>query len=365
MDTADCVVIGAGVVGLAVARALAQSGREVLILERAGAIGTETSARNSEVIHAGLYYPPDSLRARACVRGRDLLYAYLKERALPHRRIGKLIVATDESQIPRLQEIRANAENSGAGALHWLTRDQAQAVEPALECQAALWSPMTGIVDTHALMLSLLADAEAAGAVLALNTGVTSMAVRPDGIEVATDGDFRLLARNVINAAGLWAPGLAAQTKGLAATHVPKPHFARGTWFAVPGKAAFSHLIYPMPEPGGLGIHLTLDMGGGMRFGPDVEWIDSVDYALSPRRAPQFADAIRRYWPELPADQLTPVSCGVRPKLSGPGEAAVDFRIDGPAAHGIPGLVNLFGIESPGLTSCLALAEMVVAETGN
>lgn len=359
METVDCVVIGAGVIGLAIARALALTGHDVLILERAGAIGTETSARNSEVIHAGLYYPPGSLRAALCVQGRDQLYAYLAERQLPHRAIGKLVVATDTAQIPKLAEIAANAAACGARALRILSRAEALAMEPALHCEAALWSPKTGILDTHALMLSLLADAEGQGATLALGTTVTGMRVEDGAIAVTTEDGFTLRARTVVNAAGLWAPALAAATEGLPAAHVPVARFARGTWFTVPGRAAFFHLIYPVPEPGGLGIHVTLDLAGGMRFGPNVEWIDGIDYQLKPDHAPAFAASIRRYWPGLPEDALTPVSCGVRPKLHGPDEPAADFRIDGPARHGIPGLVNLFGIESPGLTSCLAIGAHV------
>ncbi len=362
MEQADTIVIGAGVVGLAVARQLALAGQEVLILDRAATFGTETSSRNSEVIHAGLYYPPGSLRARLCIAGRDLLYAYLEERALPHRRCGKLIVASDAGQMERLHQIRAGAEASGAGQLARLDRVGALALEPALDCYAALYSPLTGILDSHALMLSLLGDAEAAGAVLVPNTAASALTPGPEGIEVATVSDgqpFLLRAKRVVNSAGLGAVALANATAGLAPQHVPQAHFARGTWFAVPGRAVFSHLVYPVPEPGGLGIHLTLDLGGGMRFGPDVEWVDGVEYRLSAERAPLFARAIRRYWPGLPEEALAPVNCGIRPKIHGPGEAQPDFRIDGPGQHGIPGLVNLFGIESPGLTSCLAIAAEV------
>lgn len=364
MDAVDTLVIGAGVVGLAVARKLAQTGREVLILERAGAIGTETSARNSEVIHAGIYYPKGSLRAALCLKGRDQLYAYLGERGLPHKRIGKLIVATTEAQKDKLTQIRTTAAEVGAGDLPWLTRAEALALEPELDCTAALWSPQTGILDSHALMVSLLGDAEAAGAALALNTEVTRIETGEDGhvLTIAGEAAYRLKARRVVNAAGLQALPLAAATSEL--RDVPKPRYAHGTYFGVSGKVPFRHLIYPVPEPGGLGIHLTLDMGGGMRFGPDVEWIDGVDYRLDPARAAAFGAAIRLYWPGVPAETLAPVSCGVRPKLHGPDEPAADFRVDGPSAHGIPGLVNLFGIESPGLTASLALADLVAGELG-
>lgn len=368
MERVDCVVIGAGVVGLAIARRLALAGREVLILEREAAFGTHTSARNSEVIHAGIYYPPGSLRGRLCVAGRDMLYRYLSERGLPHRRCGKLIVATDAAQVPALALLAQTAARNGAGTLQPLTRAEALALEPALDCQAALLSPLTGILDSHAFMLALLGDVEAAGGALILRSAVTSIGPRGEGIAVQTrdadGGAFTLLARSVVNAAGLWAPALAAATEGLPPRAVPRGWFARGTWFAAPGRAAFSRLIYPLPEPGGLGIHLTLDLGGGMRFGPDVEWIDAVDYTLSAARAPLFESAVRRYWPGLPPGSLAPVSCGVRPKLSGPGQAAADFRIDGADVHGVPGLINLFGIESPGLTSSLAIADHVAAMLG-
>lgn len=364
MEEMDCIVIGAGVVGLAVARRLAEAGREVLILERAATFGTETSSRNSEVIHAGVYYPPESLKAKFCVKGRDLLYAYLTERHLPFRQCGKLIVATDSGQDAKLWQIQENAERSGAGKLALLSGPEAMQLEPRLACHSALLSPLTGIVDTHALMTSLLGDAEARGAAFAAMTEVVSLRPTQDGIIVRTrttgdENTFELRARTVVNSAGLWAPALAAATEGLPPECAPIARFARGTWFGVPGRAVFSRLIYPVPEPGGLGIHLTIDLGGGMRFGPDVEWIDNVDYHMSDRRSKGFAEAIRRYWPEVPEGALSPVSCGVRPKLHGPGEMAADFRIDGPAAHGIPGLVNLFGIESPGLTASLAIAEHV------
>lgn len=366
MEATDCIVIGAGVVGLAIARALAQAGREVLILEQAASFGTGISSRNSEVIHAGLYYPPGSLRAALCLRGRDLLLAYLAERALPHRRCGKLIVATDTGQLPQLQVIHRNALAAGAGDLALLDRAVALALEPALDCQAALWSPLTGILDSHALMLSLLGDAEAAGAVLVPQTRVVALVPGPGGITVRTTGSegaegFELRAGLVVNAAGLGAVALAQVTEGLAPDSIPRAWLARGTWFAVPGRAVFQRLVYPIPEPGGLGIHLTLDLGGGMRFGPDVEWIESEDYSLSPARAPHFAAAIRRYWPGLRPDDLAPVASGIRPKIHGPDQPAADFRIEGPACHGIPGLINLFGIESPGLTASLAIGEHVAA----
>ena len=358
MDRVDCIVIGAGVVGLAAARALARRGIEVVIAERADAIGTETSSRNSEVIHAGIYYPQGSLKAQLCVRGRSLLYDYATAKHIPHRRCGKLIVATSVDQLGILDTIRAQAAANGV-VLSPLTARQAQEMEPALACHGALLSPDTGIIDSHALMASLLADAEAAGAMLALGTEVTGITPQPSGLTVQTDDGFSLQAGRVVNAAGLWASHVAARIEGL--SDVPETRFARGSYYAAPGRATFSHLIYPVPEPGGLGVHLTLDLGGAMRFGPDVEWIDAVDYRVNPSRRAHFEIEIRRYWPGLPADALEPTYCGIRPKLSGPGEPAADFRIDGPEVHGIPGLVNLYGIESPGLTASLAIGDRVAA----
>ena len=365
MEEVDCIVAGAGVVGLAAARALALRGLDVLILERAGAIGTETSSRNSEVIHAGIYYPPGSLKAELCVAGRDMLYAYCVERGIPHRRCGKLIVATGEGQETALAAIAGNARASGAGELERLTAAQAKELEPSLACTAALLSPDTGIVDSHALMLSLLGDAEAAGAMLGLNTEIVSGRVEPGRIRLTTrdtqSGEtFEIAARSLVNAAGLGAVALAGSLDGLDKRFVPVLRYARGNYFSVTGRAPFRHLIYPVPEPGGLGIHLTLDLNGIARFGPDVEWIDGIDYHVDPARAERFYGAIRTYWPGLADGSLQPTYSGIRPKLSGPGEANADFVIQGPGPHGIAGLVNLFGIESPGLTSCLAIAERVV-----
>lgn len=361
MDRVGCIVVGAGVVGLAVTRALALRGVEVVIAERACAIGTETSSRNSEVIHAGIYYAPGSLKARLCTSGRAMLYDYAARRGVPHRRCGKLIVATAPDQLAVLDAIAGQAAANGV-ALTRLTGAQAGALEPALSCRGALLSPETGIVDSHALMAALLADAQAAGASLALGTQV--MAIEPAAggfiVDTETAGEgFRLGADRVVNAAGLWASQVAQAVQGLDPAHVPVTRYARGSYYAAPGKPAFSRLIYPVPEPGGLGVHLTLDLGGAMRFGPDVEWIDNIDYRVNPGRRGHFEAEIRRYWPDLPAGALAPTYCGIRPKISGPGEPAADFRIDGPELHGIPGLVNLFGIESPGLTASLAIAQEV------
>lgn len=363
MERIDCTIIGAGVVGLAIARALSLQGREVLILERASSFGTETSARNSEVIHAGLYYAPNSLKARLCIQGRDLLYAYLRERDLPHRQCGKLIVATSLDQLATLRAIAASSVACGAGPLAMIDRTEALALEPALNCQAALVSPMTGIIDSHAYMQSLLAEAESHGAILACNTTVVGGAISGTGFVVETEGadgerhSFR--SRVLVNAAGHGAAPFATRLQGYDPALVPQTWMARGQYFTCPGRDRFSRLIYPVPEPGGLGIHLTLDIQGSMRFGPDVTWIDRLDYTPDPSRNDHFASEISRYWPDLPSESLTPAFCGIRPKLSPPGAVAADFRIDTLSTHGIPGLVHLYGIESPGLTASLALAEMV------
>ena len=359
MERIDCAVIGAGVIGLAVARVLAMRGREVLILEAESAFGTGISARNSEVIHPGIYYPAGSLKARLCVAGRALLYAYCAERGIEHRRCGKLIVASGEHQREPLADIAARAGANGVDDLQWLTRDAARALEPALECSAALLSPSTGIIDSHGLMLSLLGDSERAGAVLALRSRVLGGRVSAEGIrlDVAGNGDgMSLLARGVVNCAGLGAQHLARALTGLPAHSVPPLHYAKGNYYALAGRAPFSRLIYPVPEAAGLGVHLTLDLGGQARFGPDVEWIDGIDYTVDPRRADAFYAEVRRYWPELSDGALQPAYAGIRPKLHAPGAAARDFAIAGPRDHGIPGLVNFFGIESPGLTASLALA---------
>jgi L-2-hydroxyglutarate oxidase LhgO len=360
MEQVDCVVVGAGVVGLAVARALAQAGRDVLVLEACDAIGTQTSARNSEVIHAGIYYPTGSLKASLCVRGKALLYAYCAERGLPHQRCGKLIVATDAAQLAQLQGIQARAMANGVNDLVWLDAAQARALEPALQCVGALHSPSTGIVDSHALMLSLLGDVEAAGGVLALNSPLARIDIADGAIELKAVDGTHLQARTVVNAAGHGAPTLAAHTQGLAPEHVPQAYFAKGSYFTLAGRSPFSRLIYPVPEAAGLGVHLTLDLGGQARFGPDVQWVeDAHDLQVEPGRGDAFYAEVRRYWPALPDGALQPAYAGIRPKISAPGAAVADFLIQGPSTHGVPGLVNLFGMESPGLTSALAIAELV------
>ncbi|SOY85843.1 NAD(P)/FAD-dependent oxidoreductase [Cupriavidus taiwanensis] len=365
METVDCVVIGAGVVGLAVARALALQGREVIILEAENAFGTITSARNSEVIHAGIYYPAGSLKAQLCVRGKAMLYDYCASRHVAHQRCGKLIVATSEAQVATLEGIRAKAAANGVDDLRLIGRAEAQALEPQLQCHAALLSPSTGIVDSHGLMTALLGDAENAGAMLAVQSPVLGGAVTADGIRLeigAEDGSATtLLARTVVNSAGLTAPELARRIDGMPETHIPPQYYAKGCYFTLAGRAPFSRLIYPVPEAAGLGVHLTIDLGGQARFGPNVRWIDEIEYGVDASDADAFYDEVRRYWPGLADGALQPGYAGIRPKISGPHEAAADFRIDGPAVHGVPGLVHLFGIESPGLTSSLAIAERVCA----
>ncbi|MEO2217107.1 NAD(P)/FAD-dependent oxidoreductase [Chromobacterium vaccinii] len=356
MDRIDTVVIGAGVVGLAVAKTLAEAGREVVIVEAERAIGQHASSRNSEVIHAGLYYPAGSLKAKLCVAGRDALYRYCAERAVPHRRLGKLIVASRRGQLAKLAALEKQALANGVDDIRRLSAAEARALEPALGCAAALLSPSTGIVDSHALMLALLGDAEAAGAQLALESPVEGGAVTADGIVLRVAG-MELLADKVVNAAGLFAPDLARAIAGQPVDAVPKARYARGVYFSLQGLAPFSRLIYPLPEAGGLGSHLTLDLGGQARFGPDVEWVDGVNYHVDPARAAAFYHAVRAWWPQLPDGSLTPGYAGIRAKIAGPGEPDADFVIQGRAVHGAKGLVNLFGIESPGLTSCLAIAE--------
>lgn len=361
-DRVDAVVVGAGVVGLAVARALALAGREVVVLEAEGAIGTGTSSRNSEVIHAGIYYPQGSLKARMCVEGRNRLYPYCAERGIGHRRCGKLIVATDEGQIDGLRGLEAKARANGVDDVEWLDGPQAMAMEPALRCVAALHSPSTGIIDSHGLMLAYQGDAEAAGAVLAFRTPLTGGTVTDGGIHIKTGGDepMDLITGELVNCAGLFAQPVAASLRGLDPATVPPRYFAKGNYFSLSGRVPFTRLIYPAPEQAGLGVHLTLDLAGQAKFGPDVEWVDDINYDVDPSRCQGFYAAVRTYWPELADDALVPAYSGIRPKLQAPGEPAVDFVIQGPTEHGVPGLVNLYGIESPGLTSSLALADAVL-----
>lgn len=366
MEQVDAVVVGAGVVGLAVARALALAGREVLVLDAAEGIGTETSSRNSEVIHAGIYYPAGSLIARTCVEGKHRLYRYCAERGVPHANCGKLIVATNEEEAGRLESIRGRAAANGVPDLRLLTRAEAVAMEPALSCTAALFSPSTGIVDSHAFMLALQGDAENAGAVFAFHAPVTGGRATEQGVEIEVGGaePMALRARLLVNSAGLHAPRLARAIAGMPEALVPTAYYAKGNYFTLAMRSPFSRLIYPVPVPGGLGTHLTIDLGGQARFGPDVEWVDEIDYAVDPQRGESFYAAIRRYWPELPDGALAPGYSGIRPKTVPKGAPAQDFVVQGPAVHGVPGLVHLFGIESPGLTASLALADHVLAAAG-
>jgi len=364
MDRIDCVVIGAGVVGLAVARALALQGREVMVLEAANAIGTGTSSRNSEVIHAGIYYPQGSLKARLCVQGKQMLYDYCAQRGIGHSRCGKLIVATSDAQAGELQGIVARAAANGVTDLVLLTRAQAVAMEPQLACVAAAHSPSTGIVDSHALMLSLQGDLEHAGGFVAFNSPLAHAECGRGAITLVAKDGTELEAVSVINAAGLQAPGLAARFAGLDPACVPQAYYAKGNYFTLSGRSPFSRLIYPVPEPAahlaGLGVHLTLDLGGQAKFGPDVQWVDSPDDLLVDlSRGDAFYAEVRKYWPALPDGALMAGYAGIRPKIQPAGAPAQDFVIEGPASHGVPGLVNLFGIESPGLTSALAIGSHV------
>jgi L-2-hydroxyglutarate oxidase LhgO len=366
VDEVEAVVIGAGVIGLAVARALALAGREVIVLERAYTIGFETSSRNSEVIHGGLYYPAGSVKARSCVEGRERLYAYCREHGVPHAQLGKLIVATSEAEISGVEKIEAAARANGVTNLEWLSASEAQRLEPELHCVTALLSPSTGIIDSHALMLAYQGEAEAAGAFVAFRAPVLGGQVRGDGFELSVGGDepTTIRCQVLINAAGLYAPALARSIGGVPPESVPPAYFCRGVYFTLSGRTPFRRLIYPVPEPGGLGVHITLDLAGQARFGPDVEWIGQVDYAVDPRRGDAFYAAVRRYWPALRDGALQPGYAGIRPKISGPNEPAADFVVQGPEAHGIPGLVNLYGIESPGLTSSLPLADEAMRKLG-
>ena len=363
MEQVDCIIIGAGVVGLAIARALAARGLETIVLEKELGIGTGTSSRNSEVIHAGIYYPPGSLKAGWCVRGKHLLYEYCARRSIPHRRCGKFIVATSAGQVEVLEQLRATGRANGVAELEMMAAGAARRAEPQLHCVAALDSRSTGIVDSHALMLSFQADCEAAGGMLAFGSPVAGGQCGADGITLQVGGPqpMEVRAGIVVNAAGLHAQEIAAALHGPHASRIPSAHLAKGNYYSLAGRSPFSRLIYPVPEPGGLGVHLTLDLGGQARFGPDVEWVDRVDYRVDPRRADAFYASIRQYWPALPDGALQPGYAGIRPKLSGPGSPAADFMVQGPADHGVPGLVNLYGIESPGLTASLAIAEAVLA----
>jgi L-2-hydroxyglutarate oxidase LhgO len=362
VERVEAVVLGAGVVGRAGARALALAGLEVLVLEAAAAIGTVTSSRNSEVVHAGIYYPTGSLKAQLCVAGRQALYGYCAAHGVTIRKIGKLIVASTPGEVGQLEAIQRQAAANGV-ALEWLDGAAARALEPALQVEAALLSPETGIVDSHGLMLAYQGELEDAGGMLAFNAPVVAGEVIPGGIRLDVGGaePMQLACRVVVNAAGLQAPAVARRIAGVPTQTIPRGWLCKGSYYGLAGRAPFQRLIYPVPEPGGLGVHLTLDLGGQARFGPDVEWVETEDYDVDLARAAGFYAAIRRYWPGLRDGALVPGYAGIRPKISGPGQPAADFAIAGPVVHGVGGLVNLFGIESPGLTASLAIAERVVA----
>lgn len=362
----DCAVIGAGVVGLAVARKLAMSGREVVILEAEQAFGTHTSSRNSEVIHAGIYYSTGSLKARLCVAGRKALYRYCADHAVNHKRIGKVIVATDHDQVAGLEKYRKQAEINGVDDLRPLSAGELAELEPAVRGAAGFLSPSTGIIDSHGLMLAYLGDAEQHGAALALASPVISGAVTDSGIllDVGGDESMSLICNTVINAAGLHAQAVGRSMKGLPAQTVPPTFYAIGHYYTLAGTAPFKRLIYPVARQDWLGVHVTIDLGGQVKFGPDFSWIDSIDYRFDDSRTQAFYEAIRRYYPGLQDGALQPGYTGIRPKIHGPGEPASDFVIQGPRDHGVAGLVNLYGIESPGLTSSLAIADYVAELLG-
>jgi len=359
-ERVDCVVIGAGVVGLACARALARNGREVLVLERHGQVGTETSSRNSEVIHAGIYYDTGSLKAQLCVRGKALLYRHCETYGVPFKRCGKVIVATDETQFETLRGYQRRALANGVGELRWLSPEELAELEPAVSCVGAVLSESTGIIDSHAYMESLVGDLEAHAGMIAFHSEVLTGV--PDGgrIRIETSA-MELDAACVVNAAGLAAPDLARRLAPQAWSGLPSAHYAKGQYYTLSGRSPFRRLVYPVAEQGGLGVHVTLDLAGQARFGPDVVWIDGVDYTFDDRNRARFVAAIRRYYPALDEARLQPGYTGIRPKISGPTEPAADFLIAGPEQHGIAGLVHLLGVESPGLTASLALADDVLA----
>lgn len=366
MDRVECIVVGAGVIGLAVARRLAIAGKEVVVVERADTIGTETSSRNSEIIHAGIYYPKDSLKARFCVAGKHALYSYCPEHGVEHERLGKIIVATSDDQIGELERLKSVAAGNGVPDLAWMTPEDVRQIEPAVFCVAALWSPSTGIIDSHGLMLAFQGDAEAAGAMIAFHSTALGGRVTDNGIELHIGGDqpVSLLADIVVNATGLYAHQLAAGIEGLPRETIPPHYLCKGSYYTLAGKPPFRHPIYPVPEKAGLGVHVTVDLEGQVRFGPDVEWIDEIDYDVDPTRAQVFYEAVRRYYPALADGAILPGYAGIRPKIQAPGEPARDFAVQGPSDHGVDGLVNLYGIESPGLTASLPMAEHVAALVG-
>lgn len=365
-DIVDAIVVGAGVVGLAIGRSLAATGLETLVIERHCRIGEETSSRNSGVIHSGIYYPAESLKARLCVRGREQLYRYCQERGIEHRRFGKLIVA-QRDQLPALRALQTSGLANGVPDLEWLDAGRVRELEPAVSCAAALQSPSTGIIDVYELMTTLLGDLEAHGGTLVLDSEATGVRVVRDGLELSVrtgNDEYAIVARNLVNSAGLGAVALAHQIEGAPIGDLPATYLAKGNYFSCSARP-FHHLVYPMPNDAGLGIHATLDLDGSVRFGPDVEWVQTIDYSVDPSRVRHFQESIREYWPDVVNVNLQPAYAGIRPKIVGPGQKAADFVVAGPAQHGVPGLVNLLGIESPGLTAALALAEHVLLLLGH
>lgn len=366
MERVECAVIGAGAVGLATARRLALAGKDVVVLEKAETFGTETSSRNSEIIHAGIYYAKDSLKARFCVAGKRALYDYLKVHGVANENLGKLIVATSPGELAQLEALDRFARANGVDDLVRLTPADVRAMEPAVSCHGALWSPSTGIFDSHGYMLSLLGEIEERGGAVAYHAPVVGGRVTNDGIDIAVGGDAGIIlrARYVVNAAGLYAQQVARAIAGVPPDAVPPAYYAKGSYYTLPGKPPFGRPVYPVPEHGGLGVHVSVDLAGQVRFGPDVEWVEEIEYSVNPRRADVFYAAIRHYYPELKDGALQPGYCGIRPKLQSPRDPAKDFMVQGPRDHGVPGLVNLFGIESPGLTASFPIANHVAALLG-
>ena len=364
-DQLDCVVVGAGVIGLAVGRSLALAGREVVVLEAESEIGMHTSSRNSEVIHAGLYYPEGSLKAELCVQGKEMLYGYCEQRHIPFLKIGKLIVAAHEGERERLLAIRAQAEKNGVMDLRLVEQAEIGELEPTIVGNLALFSPSTGIIDSHSLMIALQADIEACDGAVLTHSKLKSAAVTSDGFRLHVDGSHdEFECKTLINAAGLHAEKVAQTIDGLSPEHISAVQYSKGHYFAYQGKSPFQHLVYPLPIDGGLGVHATNDLGGAARFGPDADWVEEIDYGFDESRLDRFADSIRQYFPGLDVDRLAPAYTGIRPKLTGPGEVPRDFAIEGSETHGVEGLVNLFGIESPGLTAALAIGEHVAEKLG-
>lgn len=366
VEKVDCIVVGAGVVGLACAKFLAEAGREVIVLEAADMIGSETSSRNSEVIHAGIYYPTGSFKAKACVEGKRFLYDYCAERGIPHKRLGKLIVASEASETPRLEALRRKAAENGVDDLRLLSAGEVAQLEPAVRAVGGLFSPSTGVIDSHSLMLAYRGDAEAAGAMIAFLSPVVGGRIRAEGgvaVDVGGDAPMTLAADLVVNSAGLDAVPVAASFVGAPVEKFPRAYLAKGNYFSLLGKQPFTHLVYPMPVPGALGVHVTVDLGGQCKFGPDIEWIETRNYDMDPSRADSFYEAVRTYFPDLEDGQLVPAYSGIRPKIHGPNDPQPDFMVQGPADHGVAGLINLFGIESPGLTASAAIARAVLRLT--